>query len=33
MQFNPKPQALILPGDILIVLGEHEHIAALEKQL
>ena len=33
MQFNPKPQTLILPGDILVVLGEHEHIAALEKQL
>ena len=33
MHFNPKPQTLILPEDILIVLGEHEHIAALEKQL
>ncbi|MBU2536840.1 MAG: potassium channel protein [Proteobacteria bacterium] len=33
MQFNPQPQTLILPGDILVVLGEHEHIAALEKQL
>jgi len=33
MQFNPKPQTLILPGDIMVVLGEHEHIAALEKQL
>lgn len=33
MQFNPSPQARILPGDILIVLGEHQHIAALEKHL
>jgi voltage-gated potassium channel len=33
MQFNPKPQTSILPGDILVVLGEHAHIAALEKQL
>ncbi len=33
MQFNPKPATLILPGDILVVLGEHEHISALEKQL
>ena len=33
MQFNPKPETLILPGDILVVLGEHAHIAALEKQL
>ena len=33
MQFNPKPQTSILPGDILVVLGEHEHITALEKQL
>ena len=33
MQFNPKPQTLILSGDILVVLGEHEHITALEKQL
>lgn len=33
MQFNPKPQTSILPGDILVVLGEHVHIAALEKQL
>jgi voltage-gated potassium channel len=33
MHFNPTPQTLILPEDILIVLGEHEHITALEKQL
>lgn len=33
MQFNPKPQTQILSGDILVVLGEHEHISALEKQL
>ena len=33
MHFNPKPQTLILAGDILVVLGEHEHISALEKQL
>ncbi|MCX5863522.1 MAG: potassium channel protein [Deltaproteobacteria bacterium] len=33
MHFNPKPQTTILPGDILVVLGEHEHITALEKQL
>ena len=33
MQFNPKPETLILQGDILVVLGEHEHITALEKEL
>jgi voltage-gated potassium channel len=33
MLFNPNPQVLILPGDILIVLGEHEHIMELEKHL
>lgn len=33
MQFNPKPQTVILPGDILVVLGEHEQIKALEKLL
>jgi len=33
MQFNPTPQTLILPGDILIVLGEHRHMASLEKHL
>ncbi|HIJ78076.1 MAG: potassium channel protein [Desulfobulbaceae bacterium] len=33
MLFNPNPQALILPGDILIVLGDHQHIIELEKHL
>jgi voltage-gated potassium channel len=33
MQFNPKPETLILQGDTLVVLGEHEHITALEKEL
>ncbi|MFZ5774990.1 MAG: potassium channel family protein [Thermodesulfobacteriota bacterium] len=33
MQFNPNPQTRILPGDILVVLGEHGHIAALEKKI
>ena len=33
MLFNPNPQALILAGDILIVLGEHKHIIELEKHL
>jgi len=33
MQFNPTPQTLILPKDILIVLGEHENVKLLEKKL
>ena len=33
MLFNPKPDTMILPGDIMIVLGEHDHIAALEKEV
>lgn len=33
MQFNPKPQTVIMPGDIMVVLGEHAHIVALEKLL
>lgn len=33
MRFNPSPETSILPGDILVVLGEHSHIAALEKRL
>ncbi len=32
MLFNPKPDTMILPGDIMIVLGEAEHIIALEKE-
>ncbi len=33
MLFNPKPDTVILPGDILVVLGEHDQIKALEKDL
>ncbi|MCL7486601.1 MAG: potassium channel protein [Desulfobulbaceae bacterium] len=33
MLFNPKPDTVILPGDILIVLGEHDQISALEKEV
>ncbi|HER63230.1 MAG TPA: potassium channel protein [Desulfobacteraceae bacterium] len=33
MLFNPKPDTVILPGDILIVLGEHGQISALEKEV
>lgn len=33
MLFNPNPHSQILPGDILIVLGEHESIKELEKEL
>lgn len=33
MLFNPKPDSLILPGDILIVLGEHNQISALEQEV
>ncbi len=30
MQFNPKPDTIILPGDIMIVLGQADQISALE---
>lgn len=33
MIFNPKPDHVILPGDILIALGEHSQINALEKEV
>lgn len=33
MIFNPKPATMILPGDILIVLGDHNQITALEKEV
>ncbi len=33
MLFNPIHSTVILPGDILIVLGEHEQIKALEQNL
>jgi voltage-gated potassium channel len=33
MLFNPNPNTDILPGDILVVLGEHVNIQALEKKL
>lgn len=33
MLFNPKPDTVILPGDILIVLGGHEQISALEREV
>ena len=32
MLFNPKPDTMILPRDIMIVLGEADHIIALEKE-
>jgi len=32
MVFNPKPDTMILPGDIMIVLGEADHIIALQKE-
>ena len=31
MMFNPKPDAFIVAGDTLIILGDAENIAALEK--
>jgi len=31
MLFNPKPDTMILPGDIMIVLGQSDQITALEK--
>jgi voltage-gated potassium channel len=33
MLFNPNPGTDILPGDILVVLGEHDNIQGLEKRL
>ena len=33
MQFNPKPDTMILPGDIMIVLGQAEQISALEQDV
>lgn len=33
MLFNPSPQTKILPEDTLVILGEHEHIKELEKEL
>ena len=33
MLFNPNPGTEILPGDILVVLGEHDNIQGLEKRL
>jgi len=33
MIFNPKPDTMILPDDILIVLGDHSQITALEKEV
>jgi len=32
MVFNPKPDTMILPGDIMIVLGEADHIVALQEE-
>jgi len=32
MHFNPKPDTMILAGDIMIVLGESEHINALMRE-
>ncbi len=33
MLFNPKPDNIIMAGDILIVLGASEHIAGLSKEM
>lgn len=33
MYFNPSPKTIMNAGDVLIVLGEHEHISELEKKL
>jgi voltage-gated potassium channel len=33
MLFNPMPGTEILPGDILVVLGEHKSIKDLEREL
>ena len=33
MQFNSRPDTTIRFGDILIVLGQNDQIAALEKEM
>ncbi|MDH3392738.1 MAG: potassium channel protein [Desulfobulbaceae bacterium] len=33
MLFNPNPQSMVLPGDIMVVLGEQKHIKGLEQEL
>ena len=33
MLFNPNPQSMVLPGDVMVVLGEQEHIKGLEQEL
>lgn len=33
MLFNPNPQSMVLPGDIMVVLGEQAHIKGLEQEL
>lgn len=33
MIFNPRPDSMILPGDIMIVLGDHNQITTLEKEI
>ena len=33
MLFNPKPESIILSGDILIVLGQEEQLLALERDM
>lgn len=33
MLFNPRSDTIILPGDILVVLGDHIQISALEKEV
>lgn len=33
MLFNPRPDSVILTGDILIVLGDHGQISALEREV
>ena len=33
MLFNPRPDTVILPGDIMIVLGDHTQISALEREV
>lgn len=33
MSFNPGPKTMIQPGDILVVLGEHNQIIALENEV
>jgi voltage-gated potassium channel len=33
MIFNPRPDSMIVPGDILIVLGDYNQITTLEKEV